>query len=523
MAASFDMNDDGVVVIIGTGAGGGVLAYELAMKGVRVVALEAGGRYLPEDYLNDEWDSFGQLAWNDPRSTSGDWRVARDFRNLPAWIVKAVGGTSIHWAGASLRFQDHEWRAAATYGTVAGANLLDWPITGEEMAPWYDKAEVKLGVTRTGNRPGLPGNNNYKVFEKGAKALGYTKVHTGRMAIQSRDDGDRTPCQQTGFCFQGCKWGAKWSAAYTDIPQAEATGNLDLRPNCHVARILHDDKGRVSGVEYFDEAGNLRMQKARVVCLAGNSIESPRLLLNSASAMFPDGLANSSGQVGRNYMRHVTGSVYAIFDKPVRMWRGTTMAGIIQDEAGHDPARGFVGGYELETLSLGLPFMAAFMDPGSWGREFTSALNAYENMAGMWIVGEDMPQETNRVTLNPDLTDQHGLAVANVNFSDHPNDIAMRRHAYQQGTKVYEAVGATRVLPTPPYPSTHNLGTNRMSENPRDGVVNRWGQSHDIANLFVSDGSQFTTGAAENPTLTIVALAIRQADHIAAEMSRGNL
>lgn len=523
MAAPFELSDDSVVVIIGTGAGGGVLANELAQKGVSVVSLEAGGRYLPEDYVNDEWESFGQLAWTDPRTTSGDWRVARDFSGLPAWIVKAVGGTTTHWAGASLRFQEHEWKAATTYGPVQGANLLDWPIDAAEMDPWYEKAEAKLGVTRTGGREGLPGNNNYKVFEAGARALGYTEVHTGRMAINSAEYDGRTFCHQTGFCFQGCKWGAKWSSAYTDIPRGEATGNLEVRERCHAARILHDDSGKVTGVEYFDADGNLQMQAARVVCVAGNSFESPRLLLNSASAMFPDGLANSSGQVGRNYMRHMTGSVYASFDKPVRMWRGTTMAGIIQDEARHDPSRGFVGGYELETLALGIPFMAAFLDPGAWGREFTSALDAYENMAGMWIVGEDMPQETNRVTLNHDVKDQHGLPVANVHFSDHPNDIAMRNHAYKQGTAVYEAVGATRTFPTPPYPSTHNLGTNRMSENPRDGVVNRWGRAHDVPNLFVSDGSQFTTGAAENPTLTIVALAIRQADHIARELSAQNL
>lgn len=523
MTAPFDLTDDSVVVVIGTGAGGGVLANELTQKGVSVVALEAGGRYLPEDYINDEWDSFGQLAWTDPRTTSGDWRVAKDFSGLPAWIVKAVGGTTTHWAGASLRFQDHEWNAATTYGDVQGANLLDWPINPREMDDYYTKAEDKLGVTRTGDRPGLPGNNNYKVFEAGAKALGYEEVHTGRMAIQSSDDGDRIACQQTGFCFQGCKWGAKWSAAYTDIPAGEATGNLEVRERSHVARILHNAEGKVTGVEYFDAEGNLQKQSARIVCVAGNSIESPRMLLNSASTLFPDGLANSSGQVGRNYMRHMTGSVYATFDKPVRMWRGTTMAGIIQDEARHDPSRGFVGGYELETLSLGLPFMAAFLDPGAWGREFTTALDSYENMAGLWIVGEDMPQETNRVTLNHDVTDQHGLPAANVNFSDHPNDVAMRDHAYKKGVAVYEAVGATRVFPTPPYPSTHNLGTNRMSAKARDGVVNAHGQTHDIANLFVSDGSQFTTGAAENPTLTIVALAIRQADYIAAEMSRGNL
>ena len=523
MAAPFELSDDSVVVIIGTGAGGGVLANELAQKGVSVVALEAGGRYLPQDYINDEWESFGQLAWLDARTTSGDWRVANDFSGLPAWIVKAVGGTTTHWAGASLRFQDHEWKAKTNYGNVQGANLLDWPIDPREMDDYYTKAENKLGVTRTGGRAGLPGSNNYKVFEAGAKALGYKEVHTGRMAINSAENDGRMACQQTGFCFQGCKWGAKWSSAYTDIPAGEETGNLEVRERAHVLRIEHDDSGKVNGVVYADADGKEQRKSARIVCVAGNSIESPRLLLNSASNMFPDGLANSSGQVGRNYMRHMTGSVYAVFDKPVKMWRGTTMAGIIQDEARHDPSRGFVGGYELETLALGLPFMAAFLDPGGWGREFTTALDSYEKMAGMWIVGEDMPQETNRITLNHDVTDQYGLPAPNVHFDDHPNDIAMRNHAYKQGMAVYEAVGATRVFPTPPYPSTHNLGTNRMSENPRDGVVNKWGQTHDIANLFVSDGSQFTTGAAENPTLTIVALAIRQADHIAAEMNAGNI
>ena len=523
MAAPFALDDESVVVIIGTGSGGGVLANELAQKGISVVALEAGGRYMPEDYINDEWESFGQLAWTDPRSTSGDWRVAKDFSGLPAWIVKAVGGTSIHWAGASLRFQEHEFKARTTYGAVQGANLLDWPIDLAEMEPWYEKAEAKLGVTRTGGRPGLPGNNNYKVLEAGALKLGYKEVHTGRMAINSRDYDDRMSCQQTGFCFQGCKWGAKWSSAYTDIPRGEATGNLEVRDHCHALRIEHDASGKVTGVLYADKDGTEHMQKARIVCVAGNSIESPRLLLNSASNLFPDGLANSSGQVGRNYMRHTTGSVYAAFDKPVRMWRGTTMAGIIQDEARHDPSRGFVGGYELETLSLGLPFMAAFLDPGGWGREFTSALDSYENMAGLWIVGEDMPQETNRITLNHDLKDRFGLPAPNVNFDNHPNDIAMRNHAYRQGIAIYEAVGATRTFPTPPYPSTHNLGTNRMSEKPRDGVVDRNGRAHDVPNLFVSDGSQFTTGATENPTLTIVALAIRQADHIAAQMASGAL
>jgi choline dehydrogenase-like flavoprotein len=150
-------------------------------------------------------------------------------------------------------------------------------------------------------------------------------------------------------------------------------------------------------------------------------------------------------------------------------------------------------------------------------------MDRYDNMAGMWLVGEDMPQADNRITLNKDVKDQYGMPVANVHFDDHPNDIAMRNHAYQQGSALYESVGAIKSYHTPPYPSTHNLGTNRMSANARDGVVNKWGQAHDVKNLFVSDGSVFTTGAAENPTLTIVALALRQADYIAREMAAKNL
>ena len=518
--AKFDLNDSSVVVIVGSGAGGGTLGNELAQKGVKVVILEAGPRIENQDFVNDEWESFSQLAWTDARTTSGTWRVAKDFSGLPAWIVKAVGGSTTHWAGASLRFDEHEFRVKSTYGSLPGANLLDWPVTLAEIEPWYAKAENKMGVTRTNGIPGLPGNNNFKVLEAGAKKLGYKTVHTGNMAINSQPRDGRGACQQIGFCFQGCKSGAKWSTLYTEIPKGEATGNLEVRPSSMAIKIEHDAGGKVTGVVYADATGAMQRQKARIVAVAGNSIETPRLLLQSASPQFPDGLANSSGQVGKNYMRHMTGSVYGIFENPVHMYRGTTMAGIVRDEAEHDTKRGFVGGYEMETLSLGLPFMAAFLDPGGWGRSFSSAMDGYVNTAGMWLVGEDMPQETNRITLNSEVKDKNGMPVANVHFDDHPNDIAMRNHAYARGMAMYDSVGAVRTMPTPPYPSTHNMGTNRMSEKPRDGVVNKHGQTHDVPNLFVSDGSQFTTGGAENPTLTIVALAIRQADFIAGEMTK---
>jgi len=521
--ATIDLNDSTPVVIVGSGAGGGTLANELCQKGIKVVLLEAGKRESTESFQNDEWGSFGQISWLDKRTTSGTWRVAKDFAGLPTWICKTVGGSTTHWAGASLRLQEHELKAKSTYGTIAGANLLDWPLTLKELEPYYARAEDKMGTTRTNGIPGLPGNNNFKVMYTGAKRVGYKDVHTGRMSINSRPRDGRDSCWQIGFCFQGCKSGAKWSTLYTEIPKAEATGNLDLRPQSQALQIETDGSGKVTGVLYADQDGKHQVQKARVVCVAGNSIETPRLLLNSATSKLPDGLANSSGQVGRNYMRHMTGSVYSTFDRPVNMYRGTTMAGIITDESHHEPKRGFVGGYEMETLSIGVPFMAAFLDPGAWGREFTAAMDMYDHMAGMWLVGEDMPQESNRITLHASEKDQFGLPVPNVHFDDHPNDVAMRNHAYKAGSAVYSAAGSTNNYEVPPYPSTHNLGTCRMSENARDGVCNKFGQTHDSKNLFISDGSEFTTGGSENPTLTIVALAIRQADHIAEQMSKNNI
>jgi len=516
----FAHNDARAVVIIGSGAGGGTLANELAQKGIDVIVLEAGKMHTQGDFTTDEWGSFSMLSWLDKRTTSGSWRIATDFPNLPAWICKTVGGTTTHWAGASLRFQAHEFKAKTNYGTIKDANLLDWPVTSEEMAPWYDRAEKKMGVTRTNGLPGLPGNNNFKVMYNGATKVGYKECNTGHMATNSVARDDRAHCFQRGFCFQGCRTGAKWSTLYTEIPRAQATGHMELRTQAQVVKIETDAKGKASAVVYYDAAGKLQRQKARIVAVAGNAIETPRLLLNSHSSRFPDGLANSSGQVGRNYMRHTTGSVYAVFNDKVDMYKGTTMAGIIEDEARFDTSRGFAGGYHMETVSLGLPFYAAFLDPGAWGSDFTQAMDAYPYTAGMWIVGEDMPRETNRITLNTDVKDQYGLPVPNVHFDDHPNDEAMREHGFKQGSAVYQAAGAKTVYKVPPYPSTHNLGTARMSAKAQDGVCNRFGQTHDVPNLFISDGSQFTTGAAENPTLTIVTLAIRQADYIAGQMNR---
>jgi choline dehydrogenase-like flavoprotein len=518
-----DAADGDAVVVVGSGAGGGTLANELCQRGVRTVVLEAGPHLTNDDFVNDEWPAFEQMTWLDPRTTSGTWQVARDWPSSPAHMCKLVGGTTCHWAGVCPRFHEHELRARSEYGPVDGASLLDWPITLRQLEPYYERAERRMGVTHRHGMPPLPANNNYKVLANGALRVGYRDVHTGPCATNSVPHDGRPASIQDGFNFQGDKNRSKWSTLVAELPRAAATGRLDLRPLCHVIRITHDARGRADGVLYVDADGVLQRQRARAVCVAGNAIETPRLLLLSASGLFPDGLANSSGQVGRNYLRHVTGSVYATFERPVRMWRGETMAGLVSDEARSDTARGFAGGYYFETLSAGLPLFAMLAQPRGWGRRFTELLDAYERTAGLWLVGEDMPRATNRVTLDPDVLDQNGQPVPHVHYDDHANDLAMQQHAYERGEAIYDAVHALRTVRVPPYPAGHNMGTCRMSERAEDGVVNSFGQAHDVANLFVSDGSQFTSGGAANPTLTIVALAIRQAEYLVDQLRRGSL
>jgi choline dehydrogenase-like flavoprotein len=521
MTPKYKLSDDSVVVIIGSGAGGGTLANELAQRGVKCVLLEAGKHYTQDDIDNDEWGMFSKISWLDKRISAGGWHHTKTYPNLPAWLVKGVGGSSVHWAGLALRFQPHEFKTRSTYGAIAGANVLDWPIGYDEMAPFYDKAEKKLSVngSKASGMPMLPLNNHYRVVAAGAKKVGYKKI-VRPMAINSKPYGGRPACLGIGFCMQGCKIGAKWSTLYADIPQALATGRVELRPQAMVLKIEHDKSGKVSGVLYADADGKQQLQKARIVCVAGNSIESPRLLLNSASSMFPNGLANSSGQVGRNYMNHATSAAVSIYEKPVYMYRGTSISAVVADEARNDPSRGFAGGYYLEGLSLGLPFVAAFMKPGGWGREVTSALDLYDHMTCVWVCGEDLAREQNAITLHGSEKDQYGLPIPIVSKTYHDNDDKLAAHGLKQWRALSEAVGAKRVIDMPPYPASHNMGTNRMSAKASDGVVNKWGQAHDVKNLFVSDGSQLTSSGACNPTLTIVALAIRQAGYIADAMKR---
>ncbi len=523
MSAQFDLKDSGVVVIIGSGAGGGTLANELAQKGVnKIVLLEAGKQFTFDDFVNDEFEMFGKVTWLEKRISAGSSGLAETSPGFPQWTVKGVGGATLHWTALATRLLPHEFKAKTTYGSIPGANLLDWPISYADLEPYYTLAERKMGVagSKGSGLPLLPKNNVALAVEAGARKIGYTKFGHP-VAINSQPYDGRAACRQIGFCMQGCKIGAKWSTAYTEVPKALETGRVELRPESMVLKIEHDKSGKVTGVLYTDKAGNKQLQKARIVCVAGNSIETARLLLNSASSMFPQGLANSSGQVGRNYMSHASGAALSIHQKPVRMYRGAVVSTAIYDEARHDPSRGFASGYNLVALALGLPFTAAFIKPPSgWGREISSALQLYDHMTGVWISGEDMPQEQNGITLHPTEKDRWGLPVPIVAKSNHANDAAISSHGHKQWRLLNEAIGSNRTVRIPDWPAASTVGVCRMSANPRDGVVNKWGQAHDIKNLFISDGSQFTTSGSQSATLTIVTLAIRQAEHIAEAMKR---
>jgi len=510
MAARYDLQDSSVVVVIGSGAGGGTLANELAQKGIDVVCLEAGSRLALSDIVNDPGAMQQKMGWLDQRL------------GAPTWLCKTVGGTTLRWSGITPRFLAHEFKPLTTYGKINDTTAIDWPLTLDEIAPYYDKAEYKMGVSGTHGIPPSAETNEFKVLKAGARKIGYREITSTRAAINPVARHGRPGCRQIGFCWSGCAIGAKWSTLYTEISAAEATDHFELRTRAMAIGVNHNDTGHVTGVVYEDENGALQEQEARAVCVAGNVIETTRLLRNSASGMFPDGLGNSSGHLGRNYMRHMTTATTAIMPGEVNFHRGTRQSGLVFDEQNHQPERGFAGGYLIETSS-GDPRSLA-QSVGGWGESAAEYLENYTRLAATWVTGEDPPQASNRIMLHATERDRYGLPVPILQYQYHANSVAMNAHAAKTSKRLLEALGGARV--TTEFGGgggCHNMGVARMSAEPADGVTNRWGQSHDIPNLFVSDGSVFSSSAAANPTLTIVALAIRQADHIAERMVRREL
>ncbi|MBL4826655.1 MAG: GMC family oxidoreductase [Spongiibacteraceae bacterium] len=515
MPAVFDKNDSSVVVIIGSGAGGGTLAGELTKAGVNVVCLEAGKPV--DSVVNDAAAMFPKLTWLDKRIGSGD--LAKDF---PVWSGKNVGGTTLHWTASTPRLSARELKPTRYFSSLSDTSVVDWPIDADEMAKYYSIAEQRMGVSGTNEWPKLPANNHFRVLQAGAKKIG-VDAHIGNMAINSVVRGDRAACMQLGFCVSGCAVQAKWTAANTPIAQAQATKHFELRDQSFVQGIEHDKNGRVNAVIYIDNKGIQQRQKARVVCVAANSIDTPRILLNSDSSHFKNGLANSAGHVGRHYIKHVFSVVSALMPHPVNFHRGTQNIGRVSAFSHSDQKRGFAGGFEFEQVSFDPATLTRLARPGRWGKNYAKQLSKYDHFAALLITGEDPAQHSNGIRLHETQKDQYGMPVPVVHYVDHPNSKKLREYAQQKAKALYQSLGSEDVFFGPPPPATHNLGTCRMSVRPEDGVSNAYGQTHDIPNLFVSDGSQFCSSGTANPTLTIVTLALRQADYIKQQLQQAKI
>jgi choline dehydrogenase-like flavoprotein len=537
---TFDPRETVDFVIVGTGAAGGVLAKELATAGFDVVALEQGPWQHETDFTHDELAVERQLAMLN-RAFEPD----QTFRTSPAGPARvtnargllyrrAVGGSSVHFAANYWRFRPIDFRERSVWGPIAGAAFADWPITYEELEPYYTRVEWEIGVSGTPGPsdplrsrgyplPPLPNKSSGVLLERGAGALGL-HAQVSPMAILSEPRGGRSACMACGHCaYYGCEFGAKSSSLVTVIPAALATGRCEIRSDATAHRVETDARGRATGVLYWDTDGRERRQAARAVILAANGAETTRLLLLSASPAFPHGLANSSGNVGRHIMFNGYSYTNGRFEHPLNEYKGAVASRVVLDFYDADPKRGFYGGGGIDARYPYGPIAVALdglpPDVRSWGQEYKQALRDYYTRTVRFMSHlTSLPVATNTVTLDPAHPDRYGRPGLCLTYQDHPDDLMAKLWFVERTQELMEAAGATRVWNQPVLPAdggVHLLGTARMGDDPRDSVVDRYHRSHDVPNLFICDGSSFVTSGRGQPTLTIQALAYRAAEHIA--------
>lgn len=502
--------------IVGVGAAGGVLLQRLARAGFRVIGLEAGPFWDSErDWVSDEAGSH-KLYWNNLRITGGSDPISLGSNNSG----QGVGGSTVHWAAFTPRFHPSDFRTYSQDGVGA-----DWPMSYEELKPYYDMMEREMPVAGPARFPwGDPHGYPFgphptgevgNVLVRGCTRLGIEVCAGGPVAILPASRGDRPHCIYRGFCIQGCKVGAKASTLVTHVPDAIAHG-AEIRPHSMVARIVLGKDNRVRGVEYFAADGTLHFQPARAVIVAGYAIESPRLLLNSACRGHEHGLANSSDTVGRYLMVQAGNVILGRFEQPIRMYKAPPAHALTEAFYETDPARGFARGFAIQTVG---PEPIAFANQmaaaqGAWGWGMRRVMMDYNHWSPLGLLGELLPAADNRVTLAKEK-DRFGLPVANVHFSLHENDKKLIAYGVRRVEEVMRAAGATAVVQEQRY--AHLVGACRMGSDPRTSVVDKFGRTHDIANLFVCDGSILPTQGAANPGLTIQALAARTADYLVAQ------
>src|SRR5579885_1762024 len=505
-------------VIVGVGAGGGVMLQRLARAGFKVIGFDAGPFWDSEqDWVSDEAGSHN-LYWEDLRIIGGTDPLALGANNSG----KGVGGSTVHWAAFAPRFHPSDFRVHTEDGVGA-----DWPIDYEDIRPYYELLELEIPVAGPyfpwgyphrypyGPHPmGGPGN----VLIKGCTELGIRVCAGGPVAILSGSREDRPHCIYRGYCIQACKVGAKASTLITHVPDALAHG-AEIRDWSMVSRIHMGPDRRAIGVSYFDREGKEHYQKARAVIVAGYSIETPRLLLNSACPGFENGLANSSDCVGRYLMAQAGNVVLGRFEELVRMYKAPPAHALSEEFYDTYPRRDFALGFAIQTVG---PLPIAFakqmmMAKGAWGWGMRRIMMDYNHWATLGVLGEILPWPDNRVEL-ADEKDQYGLPVAKVTFNLHENDKKLIEFGKNKVAEVLWAAGAEHVVQEPRY--AHLVGAARMGKDPETSVVDKFGRAHDVPNLFVCDGSILPTQGSANPGLTIQALAARTADYLIAQGER---
>lgn len=528
------------VLIIGAGASGGTAAKVFTEAGIPVVALDRGPYLRNEQFSGDELKYLNRnYVWPDPQLKPRTYRAdeespAEEVQFSPT--PQGVGGGTIHWGGIVPRMTEDDFRLRSLHGDIPGASLVDWPIEYGDLEPYYTRVEWELGTS------GLAGANRWE----GPRSKGYpTKpvelTHYGRVFAQAmKKMGQSTfPIPQamvtepyrgrnahvnSGFWQQyGDPVGAKSSTANTFIPDALATGLLDLRPDCYVREIILHPDGTAKGVIYTDEDGNEVEQLADIVICCAGAIETTRLLQLSKSANHANGLANSSGLLGANATFHEYLFAIGLFDKevvdPLYPWAGHYMNTMSFDYYQTDYDRGHMLGTLIFASMLGHPVNWTFPGRPTWGQASKDAdRDLFNHSMKLGVMVQDLPVESNRVDLDPNVVDAWGMPVARITHTPHANDFAQAKWQVAKNTEILEVAGASKIIPVNLEKITgnccHEMGTARMGNDPSKSVVDKWCQTHDVPNLYIFDGSFFPTSTGVNPTLTIMANAWRCTERI---------
>jgi choline dehydrogenase-like flavoprotein len=531
-------------VVIGSGAAGGILAKELSTAGFDVVVLEQGPFRQSADFTHDEFSVIfqGELHGGRPEVHGHTFRDdASKVAEVPSFMpvfdyVQGVGGSSVHFSANFWRFREIDFNERSVLGEISGTTFADWPISYEELEPYYTRVDWEIGVSGAPGpfdaprskpfpMPPIPPKSSGVLLERAANKLGL-HAQPAPLAILSQPFNGRAPCINCGFCMGfGCEVGAKSSTLSAMIPLALASGRCEIRAECAVFRLETGSDGRISEVLYYDPDGREQSQKAKAVVLAANGAETPRLLLSSASDRHPDGLANSSGYVGRNLMLNQHAVTNGVFEHPLNDFKGVQVTRIIHDFYESDPKRGFYGGGGIDARPLfsATPIFYALIggppDVPRWGRDFKEAL-AHNFTRQMSVLGSttSLPMDRNNITLDPTHKDRWGRPSMRMTYRDHDDDLAIAGFFRDRCEELMDAAGAQKSWSWSVGPSSggaHLLGTCRMGDDAATSVVDRNHRSHDVPNLFICDGSSLVTSGRGQPTMTIMALAFRAAEHIA--------